>query len=366
MQAWAPEEDQIILDMVNSEGPKWSRIVQRLPGRSVSSVRNRWQRIEKGRKLREQGVESKNRCHACGEPKRGHVCLAKMRGGSLVEFAQEGTAAGMAAGMAAGIDPATMQIAAQLGPPSVVGQLNQLNTLSTISVAQPMLTNQYMQPMPPPPRRTRSHSDLELGEPEKVKLLKTNQESFYGNVSHGGSSGSLFPPAADAVVPMFTVDVAAAANPHGQGVQGQPPKMERSNTSFFKTLVESEAFSPSTRGLFESWADSPRDKPMPPALVKNLSSGTAPPALQRLASGESQQKPKMTRSVSSFLHGAAELLGSLGKSNDQIDPASLGLEADVALLTHEVPAVGDSAEAMDCPPLQKRRSSRLNVVFPPQ
>ena len=70
MQAWSPEEDQIILSMVELEGPKWSRIVQQLPGRTVSSVRNRWQRIEKGRKLREAGIESKNRCHACGLPKR--------------------------------------------------------------------------------------------------------------------------------------------------------------------------------------------------------------------------------------------------------------------------------------------------------
>ena len=47
-------------------------------GRSVSSVRNRWQRIEKGRKLREAGHASKNRCQRCGAPKRGHVCLAKL------------------------------------------------------------------------------------------------------------------------------------------------------------------------------------------------------------------------------------------------------------------------------------------------
>ena len=83
-QAWAPEEDHIILEMHKAEGPKWSKIVQRLPNRTVSSVRNRWQRIEKGRKLREDGVESKNRCHACGLPKRGHVCYAKMRGGPQV------------------------------------------------------------------------------------------------------------------------------------------------------------------------------------------------------------------------------------------------------------------------------------------
>ena len=86
MKAWAPEEDHIILEMHASEGPKWSKIVQRLPGRTVSSVRNRWQRIEKGRKLREMGKESKNRCHACGQLKRGHVCYAKMAGGPQVQL----------------------------------------------------------------------------------------------------------------------------------------------------------------------------------------------------------------------------------------------------------------------------------------
>lgn len=86
MKAWAPEEDHIILEMHEHEGPKWSKIVQRLPGRTISSVRNRWQRIEKGRKLREQGKESKNKCHSCGQLKRGHVCYAKMRGGPMVEY----------------------------------------------------------------------------------------------------------------------------------------------------------------------------------------------------------------------------------------------------------------------------------------
>ena len=52
MQAWSPEEDTIILDMHTQLGPMWSKIVKQLPGRTVSSVRNRWQRIEKGRKQR--------------------------------------------------------------------------------------------------------------------------------------------------------------------------------------------------------------------------------------------------------------------------------------------------------------------------
>jgi len=86
MRAWLPEEDHIILDMVASEGPKWTKIVGRLPGRSVSSVRNRWQRIEKGRKMREAGKEFKNRCHSCGQLKRGHVCIAKLQGGPQVPY----------------------------------------------------------------------------------------------------------------------------------------------------------------------------------------------------------------------------------------------------------------------------------------
>ena len=68
MKAWDPEEDDIIMSMHAKEGPKWKKIVEHLPGRTVSSVRNRWQRIEKGRKLREAGIESKNRrgCRARG------------------------------------------------------------------------------------------------------------------------------------------------------------------------------------------------------------------------------------------------------------------------------------------------------------
>ena len=77
---WSPEEDQIILSVVSREGPKWGRVLLALPWRTVPSIRNRWQRMENGRKLRESGVESKNRCHACGQPRRGHVCLAKLSG----------------------------------------------------------------------------------------------------------------------------------------------------------------------------------------------------------------------------------------------------------------------------------------------
>jgi len=79
MKAWEPEEDRIIIELLGELGPRWSKIVKALPGRSISSIRNRWQRIDKGRKLRDEGHQSKNRCNICGEPKRGHVCFEKIR-----------------------------------------------------------------------------------------------------------------------------------------------------------------------------------------------------------------------------------------------------------------------------------------------
>jgi len=88
MKAWEPEEDQIILEQHSIMGPLWSKIIHKLPGRTVSSVRNRWQRIEKGRKAREAGLGSRNKCLTCGEIKRGHVCVGKAGGGPQVELAE--------------------------------------------------------------------------------------------------------------------------------------------------------------------------------------------------------------------------------------------------------------------------------------
>ena len=97
MRAWEPEEDQLIIRLLNELGPKWSKIVEQLPGRSVSSVRNRWQRIDKGNKLREAGKESKNRCQQCGKPKRGHVCLARLQQNRSASAAPAAPAAAAAA-----------------------------------------------------------------------------------------------------------------------------------------------------------------------------------------------------------------------------------------------------------------------------
>ena len=73
MRAWEPEEDALILKLVGEVGTKWKTINKSLVNRTTASVRNRYARIKRGEKLIEEGAALKNRCHACGEIKRGHV-----------------------------------------------------------------------------------------------------------------------------------------------------------------------------------------------------------------------------------------------------------------------------------------------------
>jgi len=302
MQAWAPEEDQIILDMVAAEGPKWSRIVMRLPGRTVSSVRNRWQRIEKGRKLREQGIESKNRCHQCGEPKRGHVCFAKLKGGPQV----------VTQSSLGRIEPPLLQLTSHVVQPQLPQPQVQVQAQPDYSrLPLPAPTNGLATQMllaPPPPRRLRSSERLVAPPPSDAHAQRLRQhlkaqnraESFYG------AGSSLFPPAADASVPLF-VDV-AAANGAAPPLPAQPaPPMMRSDTSFFRGLAESESFSPCTRELFESWASSPRENAMPSAVAAAANDTAAPLPLKRFASGECEKAPKLTRSVSAYLANPHQL-----------------------------------------------------------
>jgi hypothetical protein len=85
MSAWSPAEDRVILRMFQTEGRKWGRIAQALPGRTSASVRNRFLRIEKGQSLRDQGL-SKNRCAACGQHKLGHICQIKLSVASSLPY----------------------------------------------------------------------------------------------------------------------------------------------------------------------------------------------------------------------------------------------------------------------------------------
>lgn len=78
-KAWDPEEDTLIMELVSEIGFKWKHMLEKFPGRTPASLRNRYSRIKKGEKLIAEGASLKNRCHACGEMKRGHICKARLK-----------------------------------------------------------------------------------------------------------------------------------------------------------------------------------------------------------------------------------------------------------------------------------------------
>lgn len=65
---WEPHEDILILELIKQHGRKWEVLKLSFPGRSTSSIRNRWQRMQKFT------LTSKNKCARCGLPKCGHIC----------------------------------------------------------------------------------------------------------------------------------------------------------------------------------------------------------------------------------------------------------------------------------------------------
>ena len=271
MKAWEPEEDHMIMMMVQTEGPKWKQIVKKLPGRTVSSVRNRYQRIEKGRKLREEGTELKNRCHACGQPKRGHICQAKMRGGPQVDMQSNGLALGPPGG-----GPSMLLGDALFPqPPSGGGGIPRGGLMGPPG-SGPGSGSGF-----PALKRTRSGSRL-------VPVDGGAPSAAGGLVSHG-----------------FTVDVNSAMGPP-PGSQYGAPTLQRTNTAFFKDLAANEdLFSPTSREMFFAWADSPRDAQ--PSVSHVAHDMAAPPSLRRVASRDGvSEPPKLTRSVASYLREMSE------------------------------------------------------------
>ena len=73
---WTADEDDRLASLARGRARvEWTSLVHLFPGRTKASIRNRWARISKGEQLRalDDGTLS-NRCGACGELKRGHIC----------------------------------------------------------------------------------------------------------------------------------------------------------------------------------------------------------------------------------------------------------------------------------------------------
>ena len=72
MREWTPKEDVALMNLVNEcRGNHWTKIQPNFPDRSISSIRNRWQRISRTNFKK----PPKQRCRYCGAFRRGHVCL---------------------------------------------------------------------------------------------------------------------------------------------------------------------------------------------------------------------------------------------------------------------------------------------------
>jgi len=76
---WSLAENGILLERVkencDSRGrPRWAYVAKGLPGRTAQEARCRYRRITDARVRRERGERFRNKCHACGQPRRGHVC----------------------------------------------------------------------------------------------------------------------------------------------------------------------------------------------------------------------------------------------------------------------------------------------------
>jgi len=111
---WTRTEDQVISEAVKRFGCKWGVLSALLPGRTDNAVRNRWHRLERARRWREEvasraraagmqdpttvkapppgllpassrtGVGSGYKCGRCGQLKRGHLCTVTLESDEAV------------------------------------------------------------------------------------------------------------------------------------------------------------------------------------------------------------------------------------------------------------------------------------------
>jgi hypothetical protein len=67
---WKSHEDKLIVKLVAKYGTKWSEFEIFFVKRSIGSIRNRWNRMQKF------AYTHKYKCARCGLPRRGHICDA--------------------------------------------------------------------------------------------------------------------------------------------------------------------------------------------------------------------------------------------------------------------------------------------------
>ena len=84
-RSWDPEEDTRLRNAIEEVGCKWMAVAQLVGGgRSPAMCRNRFQRMQ----APIHGKRAVNLCSACGQPKRGHTCNAKLDTDALERIQQ--------------------------------------------------------------------------------------------------------------------------------------------------------------------------------------------------------------------------------------------------------------------------------------
>ena len=76
---WTYDENGVLLmrvhEYVDSRGrPRWAQVAKGLPGRTAQEARCRYRRISDAETRRKRGESFRNKCHTCGQTRRGHVC----------------------------------------------------------------------------------------------------------------------------------------------------------------------------------------------------------------------------------------------------------------------------------------------------
>eukprot|EP00321_Phaeocystis_globosa_P000906 CAMPEP_0118812186 /NCGR_PEP_ID=MMETSP1162-20130426/2130_1 /TAXON_ID=33656 /ORGANISM="Phaeocystis Sp, Strain CCMP2710" /LENGTH=290 /DNA_ID=CAMNT_0006741887 /DNA_START=64 /DNA_END=936 /DNA_ORIENTATION=- len=278
MKAWSSEEDHIIIDGVQLHGHQWRLIVRDLPGRSVSSTRNRWNRIEKGRMMREAGTRGRNICHLCWQPKKGHICTAKV----LADCPQV----------------AKQALVVRPAPPFIVAQQRAVPHVPGQGAAPhvPEPTESKPAPNANPPSVQKSSSMLSVLGGEDLGAIFGD----WAKADAAENAGGIGP---CAVTPVDPAEVSVGAAP--------PLPMLLSL--------------PQEPTIAEVMADQ--------AVANQQLEAIAPPALLRMASGEGPTRwvpPKLSRSLSSFLmrHLPQDLLQ--GPTVDDA-PSDAGHSSDMSL-----------------------------------
>ena len=195
---WTVEEDLLILQLVEQHGKRWSKIAAHLPGRTDNGVRNRWNRMERAQLLKKsRGPAAGYRCRRCGEPKRGHICAARM----MLSEAPEGDDLHQKAAALTELSAAALKTAANA-------------TASSTTVVAPQKADEHEIPLPfglvpsaapaaaPPPQSFQARPRTQpapAGGPPPAALATPQQPTATGANAVSGAKSTSFVAAEHAV-----------------------------------------------------------------------------------------------------------------------------------------------------------------------